>query len=121
MRDKTDEYFEADHVDALVATPTLASAPDHESVLKTLQDKIQEAQDAGLPIPCVETLQKLLACYCNEGARPVKVKARRYPPLNRQYLDSHVQELLDHGLAYVNHRSRWMGLGAPDCSEEEPG
>ncbi|POM81779.1 Hypothetical protein PHPALM_203 [Phytophthora palmivora] len=54
------------------------------------------------------------------GARPVKAKARRYPPLHREYLEKRIQELLDHGLVYVNHRCRWAS--APRImAQKQPG
>lgn len=42
-----------------------------------------------------------------KGVRPVKAKARRYPPDHKHYLETHIQELVDHGLVKENHRSRW--------------
>ncbi|GMG18103.1 unnamed protein product [Phytophthora fragariaefolia] len=42
-----------------------------------------------------------------EGAASVRINARRYPPTHMEYLDQHVQELLDNGFAYVNPSSRW--------------
>jgi DNA-binding transcriptional ArsR family regulator len=40
-------------------------------------------------------------------ARPAKTQSRRYSPDDRAFLDRHTAALLEHGLVYVNHRSRW--------------
>ncbi|POM71351.1 CRN2-like protein [Phytophthora palmivora] len=99
MRDKTQDYFQPDEIDELVTTPSLPSTPDHEGVQAALAAKIDEARQAGLPPDCINTLQQLLARYCDVfrlafgndppvkvpplklrlkvGARPVKAKARR--------------------------------------------
>ncbi|KAE9260736.1 hypothetical protein PF008_g33028 [Phytophthora fragariae] len=65
MRDKTEGYFEADEVDELVTTPSLTAEIDQQSVQAVLAAKVQEAREAGLPSDCVETLQQLLARYCD--------------------------------------------------------
>uniref|UniRef100_H3GWP3 Reverse transcriptase domain-containing protein n=1 Tax=Phytophthora ramorum TaxID=164328 RepID=H3GWP3_PHYRM len=142
MRNKTEEYFEADEVDDLVTTPSLIAEIDQQGVQAVSAAKVQEAREAGLPSDCVETLQQLLVRYCDifrlafgndppikvpplkirlkQGARPVKAKARRYPPLHREYLEKHLNELLDHGLVYINHRSRWAS--APRIvAKKQPG
>ncbi|KAJ8566535.1 hypothetical protein ON010_g6589 [Phytophthora cinnamomi] len=43
-----------------------------------------------------------------EGASPVQINARRYPPVHMEYLGQHIQEMLDHGLALISPSSRWV-------------
>ncbi|GMF32160.1 unnamed protein product [Phytophthora fragariaefolia] len=98
-------------------------------VAAILAERVEEAAAAGLNAEQVEILSALLYEYrdvfrvsfgsdppvrvepqrvrLREGAAPVRINARRYPPTHMEYLDQHVQELLDNGLAYVNPSSRW--------------
>ncbi|KAE8992472.1 hypothetical protein PR001_g20930 [Phytophthora rubi] len=41
------------------------------------------------------------------GASPVRAQPRRYSPNDRAFLDRHTAALLEHGLVFKNHRSRW--------------
>ncbi|GMF39968.1 unnamed protein product [Phytophthora fragariaefolia] len=45
--------------------------------------------------------------HLKAGAKPVRAQTRRYSPTDREFLDRHTRALLDHGLMYMNHRSRW--------------
>ncbi|KAE8906246.1 hypothetical protein PF005_g1953 [Phytophthora fragariae] len=98
-------------------------------VAAILAERVDEAAAAGLNAEQVETLSALLYEYrdvfrvsfgsdppvrveplrvrLHEGAAPVRINARRYPPTHMEYLDQHVQELPDNGLAYVNPSRRW--------------
>ncbi|KAE9320931.1 hypothetical protein PR003_g17590 [Phytophthora rubi] len=57
----------------------------------------------GDPTHKVSSMQERL----KPSAQPVKCRARRYPPLHREFLKRHVEELVKDGLFYENHRSRW--------------
>ncbi|KAG3120579.1 hypothetical protein PI125_g1009 [Phytophthora idaei] len=41
------------------------------------------------------------------GAHPPRAKSRYFSPLDRSFLDRQTSKLLEHGLVYINHRSRW--------------
>lgn len=109
----------ADRVDEMVTLPELTD--DSVNAMRgILQHKIDEALDSGLPPTEGDTLWALLSRYeyvlrlsfgndppvdvpvlrvrLKEGVRPVKAKARRYPPSHKQYLDQQIQELLDDDL-----------------------
>ncbi|KAG6608816.1 DEAD-box ATP-dependent RNA helicase 36 [Phytophthora cinnamomi] len=113
------------------ATPDIGIAGDNAQaqVAAILADRVVEAADAGLAPEEVERLRTILQDYqdvcrvefgrdppvrveslrirLREGATPVRSNTRRYPPAHMAYLDQHVQELLDNGLAFINPSSRW--------------
>ncbi|EGZ09875.1 hypothetical protein PHYSODRAFT_374997, partial [Phytophthora sojae] len=41
------------------------------------------------------------------NAQPTKAQPRRYSPDDRAFLDRHTAKLLEFGLVFLNHRSRW--------------
>lgn len=43
-----------------------------------------------------------------EGAVPVKVKPRRYPPDQRDFLNSHINELVSIGILRPNRKAKWQ-------------
>ncbi|EGZ27478.1 hypothetical protein PHYSODRAFT_432693, partial [Phytophthora sojae] len=109
-------------------------------VQEALALKLQEARENGLPGPECDELRDLLFRYIDvfrlsfndnppvrvpplqvrlkEGARPVKAKARRYPPAHKPYLEQHIRELEKHGLVKKNHRSHWAS--APRIVTKRP-
>ncbi|KAE8980295.1 hypothetical protein PR002_g24168 [Phytophthora rubi] len=115
--------------DLRAATPGPTSTDPEELISRILRERVSEAAAAGLDTDQVTRLEGLFLEYrdvfrvsfgtdppvrveplrvrVREGAAPVRINARRYPPVYMQYLDEHVQELLDNGLAYVNPSSRW--------------
>ncbi|KAH7462617.1 Retrovirus-related Pol polyprotein from transposon 297 [Phytophthora ramorum] len=119
---------DGDDLDELVASPRLV-AETTRAVQEALELKIQEARANGLTSKEGDDLQELLfrhidvfrlsfgddppvrvpplRVHLKEGARPVKAKARRYPPDHKRYLEEHIEELVRHGLVKKNHRSRW--------------
>ncbi|EGZ29951.1 hypothetical protein PHYSODRAFT_468927 [Phytophthora sojae] len=42
-----------------------------------------------------------------QGAQPVRAQPRRYSPTDRDFLDRHTRALIENGLIFKNHRSRW--------------
>ncbi|KAG6622734.1 Retrotransposon protein, Ty3-gypsy subclass [Phytophthora cinnamomi] len=113
-----------------------------EMVTRLLKERVQEAADAGLAEPLVTQLRELLIKYrdvfrvsfgqdppirveplrvrVRDGATPVRISARRYPPAHMQYLDQHVDELLASGLVYTNPSSRWASPPRI-VAKQEPG
>ncbi|KAE9339726.1 hypothetical protein PF008_g11434 [Phytophthora fragariae] len=111
------------------ATPEAGPLEADEMVTRLLEERVQGAAEAGLAEPLVAQLRELLVEYgdvfrvsfgqdppirveplrvrVRDGATPVRISARRYPPAHMQYLDQHVDELLVSGLAYTNPSSRW--------------
>ena len=43
----------------------------------------------------------------NNGSTPIMAKSRWYPPLYREYMDTHLSELMEHDRMYRNPDSRW--------------
>ncbi len=135
---KTMEY---DRFDERVMFPDIKEKPlglNEEAV----EQAVDEAIKSGMPSQYKQRLNSLLTKYSDvfrtsfgqdppvkvdplkirlkPNAEPVKCTARRYPPAHREFLDQHVSELLEHGLVYMNHRSRWCS--APRIvSKKEPG
>ncbi|OWZ11930.1 LOW QUALITY PROTEIN: hypothetical protein PHMEG_00014979 [Phytophthora megakarya] len=114
---------DGDELDELVTSPSLAGKTTR-AVQEALELKLQEATRNGLPSNESEQLRQLLFRYIDvfrlsfrndppvrvpplRKERPVKAKARRYPPDHKRYLDEHIRELVEHGLVVENHRSRW--------------
>ncbi|KAJ8530519.1 hypothetical protein ON010_g14392 [Phytophthora cinnamomi] len=94
-------------------------------VRSALEATIQDAVGQGLPPNAAKELRRIvfqredvfrlkfggdpplkappLEVHLKSGAKPVKC----YPPLHREFLERHVDELVKAGLLYENHRSRW--------------
>ncbi|KAJ8558820.1 hypothetical protein ON010_g8629 [Phytophthora cinnamomi] len=121
----------AEDADFRTATPILSrdKAKASEEVHKALQAGIEDAYGHGLPPAAAKELRHIVFQHedvfrlefggdpplkvppmqvrLKPGAQPVKCRARRYPPLHREFLERHVDELVKAGLLYENHRSRW--------------
>jgi hypothetical protein len=104
-------------------------ADEREAVLQALEKKVAEAVVNGLPEPLAKELGAILVEFADvfrltlgrdppvkmpplkvhlkPGAQPVKCKARRYSLPQREFMQRHVQELMDAGFIYRNPRSRW--------------
>lgn len=122
---------EPDGKDFRSATPDLSSVATDVStaVREAIQSAIRDARAQGLTESASKELERILYEYedvfrlefgadpaikvpplkvrLKPGAQPVKCKARRYPPLHREYLEKHIDQLVKAGLLYENHRSRW--------------
>ena len=55
-----------------------------------------------------------------EGAEPVMCRSRRYPPLHRDYMKKHMEELEANGLVFKNPDARW-GSAPRIVPKKEPG
>ncbi|KAH9094099.1 hypothetical protein Ae201684P_016714 [Aphanomyces euteiches] len=111
------------------ATPELSRVTRDDEVQEVLEQKVAEAVEQGLPPGQVDELRRILRAYqdvfrldfgkdppvkvaplkvrLKEGAVPVKVGLRRYPPAHMDYLRQHVAELEAAGLIYRNNRATW--------------
>ena len=131
LRDQTDgaSAYESDRLAVQASLPDVQQPSTKHDVRQVLQERWDEAGRQGLEDDAAERLQELLGAYgdvfrlefghdppvkvdplkvrLKPDAVPVKCKQRRYPPVHREFLDKHVSELLDAGLVYENHRSRW--------------
>ena len=98
-------------------------------VSQKILDKVAECRLAGCSPNYAEKLQRLLTKYADvfrlklgrdpsvkvpplivnvrPGAIPVRCKARRYSLEQRQFMKTHVAELVKAGLVFRNPRSRW--------------
>jgi hypothetical protein len=99
----------------------------NDKVEELIEQATQDAEDNGLNNEQVNILVKPLKKYqevfrtsfgqdppvkvqplkvrLKSGAELVKSSTRRYPPLHREYMESHTAECIKHGLVYVNPRS----------------
>ncbi|KAE8980660.1 hypothetical protein PR001_g23652 [Phytophthora rubi] len=110
------------------ATPTMHPTNLTE-VIQYLEKKVEIATEMGLTLDGQARLTTILhvradsfrvdfgndppvrvaprQVHLKAGAKPVRAQPRRYSPTDREFLDRHTRALLDHGLVYKNHRSRW--------------
>lgn len=131
---------EIDEPDRLVMTPTPKA--DAEAVRKALDEQLMAARQNGLPPVETDHLAVILETYedcfrvsfgrdppvsvsppkvrLKADARTIKAKARRYPPEHRAFIEDHMNDLMEHGLVFENHRSRWSS--APRIvNKKDPG
>lgn len=124
-----------------VASPELENTPT-QKVVDILEERIRDAEAQGIGIKGATRLRSLLTEYVDvfrvefgrdppvkvppmqvrlkKGAVPVKAKVRRYPPLHQTYMEEHVNALVNAGLVFENHRSRWASPPRI-VSKKEPG
>ncbi|KAH9152761.1 hypothetical protein AeRB84_004872 [Aphanomyces euteiches] len=120
-----DLHLEGDENDDLDVQGDCADA----MVQKALTEKIDEARRVGMSHNGVMRLTSILTKYgdvfrlswkmdppvkvaplevrLKHDAIPIHCKTRRYSPLQLQFLRGHLQEIVNNGLGYINHRSRW--------------
>ncbi|POM64291.1 LOW QUALITY PROTEIN: Putative retroelement [Phytophthora palmivora] len=119
-----DDALEGIDPELRAATPELTPPNAEMMVAEILADRVSEAA-AGLRPNEITRLEAILLEYrdvfriafgddppirvepLRDGATPVRICARRYPPAHMEYLDQPIQELLDHELAFINPSSRW--------------
>jgi transposase InsO family protein len=110
--------------------PEISPAEQQQDQIKEiLVRKVQEARAAGLTEKGVQRLERMLEEYrdvfriefandppvevdpmkvqIKPESAPVMCKSRRYPPLHRQFLQEHMEELERNGLVERNPDSRW--------------
>ena len=112
-----------------VAEPLSLIEDEDARLIAALEDAVQSARKKGMPTEFVEILRALLMkfkdifritlgrdppvdmpplkIHLKPGAVPVKCKARRYSLPQREFMQSHVDELEAAGYIYRNCRSRW--------------
>jgi hypothetical protein len=119
-----DDMGAAEDADFRTATPILSreGPKASEEVRKALQAGIEDAYGHGLPPTAAKELRRIVFQHedvfrlefggnpplkmppmqvrLKPGAQPVKCGARRYPPLDRDFLERHVEELVKAGLLY---------------------
>ncbi|GMF24239.1 unnamed protein product [Phytophthora fragariaefolia] len=110
------------------ATPTMYPTNLTE-VIQYLEKKVEIATEMGLTLDGQARLTAILyvradsfrvdfgyglpvrvapmQVHLKAGAKPVRAQPCRYSPTDRAFPDRHTRALLDHGLVYKNHRSRW--------------
>ena len=120
---------EDDGLDLKASLPDLRKVSAVEDVKAALDERFDAALQHGMSRAAADRLRALLDEYTDvfrlefgqdppvsveplrvrlkPDAVPVKCKQRRYPPVHREFLEQHVQELQDAGLVFENHRSRW--------------
>jgi hypothetical protein len=121
-----DRDFDPVEVPQLLQLPT---AKDEDGVTKALDDMIEKSSDQGLCGAWLATLKALvfefadiwrlslcpgppaklkpLTINLQLDATPVRVKLRRYPQEQRDFLKSFVDQLVSSRLAYRNASSTW--------------
>ncbi|OWZ02097.1 hypothetical protein PHMEG_00026401 [Phytophthora megakarya] len=105
-----------DNSELRVATPEFVdNKPD--IVTTILEDCVAEATNAGVGATGVEQLRTVsfgrdppvrvepLRARLSEGVLPVRRSARRYSPAHMKYLENHVNEIIDNGLALGGYQS----------------
>ncbi|KAG6610714.1 Retrotransposon protein, Ty3-gypsy subclass [Phytophthora cinnamomi] len=121
----------ADSVERHETRTALPSLRLHDSsaVHDMLDSKLAAARAKGLSVKGVKRLRKillrrqdsfrlefgrdppvkvaLLQMRVKVNAQPTKAQPRRYSPDDRAFLDRHTAKLLEFGLVFLNHRSRW--------------
>jgi hypothetical protein len=112
-----------------------------EEVTSQLEKKIDDASTLGLTLGGRSRLGKILDaradCFrvrfdCDPpvrvaplqvrvklDAKPTKAQPRRYSPDDRAFLDRHTTELMEGGLVFKNHRSRWASSPRIVCKKEQ--
>ena len=101
-----------------------------DSVRTILKSRLEEVKAAGASKSSVDRLELVLAKYENvfrvefatdppvkvpalklrlkEGVEPIMARSRRYPPMHRDYLENHLENLEKLDLIYRNLDSRWV-------------
>ncbi|RHY00208.1 hypothetical protein DYB36_013349, partial [Aphanomyces astaci] len=99
---KVKEVLDAKVVEALTAD----CGSEFVAKLAALLDKyvdvfrLSQVRDPPVKIPPLKV-------HLGNGARPIRCKARRYSPLQREIIQQHVKQLEAAGFVYRYHASRW--------------
>ena len=127
---RADEEMESEGYEQVHYTPEVVVAKEQQ---KTVQDilkgKLEKAVEEGMTSKGVKGLQEILGQYedvfrvefsndapvkvppmkvrIKEGCEPIMSRSRRYPPLHRDYMREHMEDLEQHGLVRRNPDSRW--------------
>ncbi|GMF57038.1 unnamed protein product [Phytophthora fragariaefolia] len=126
---------EADHDDITASDPELGFSDETDEIHTVVSKLVDDAVDAGFDSSLAGDLRALVheyedVCRLKIGAdEPVKVEpmrvalrpdsepyrsgVRKYPDMQRAFLRTYVQELLDNGLIVRNNNSRWACAALP--------
>ncbi|POM64696.1 Hypothetical protein PHPALM_19741 [Phytophthora palmivora] len=110
---------EADNDDVTEHEPELGFNDEREEIHVVVDKLVDEAVEAGFEPELADDLRVLPArvepmrITLRPDAQPYRSGVRKYPDMQRAFLRTYVQELLDNGLVRRNNSSRWACAALP--------